>query len=255
VIFARLFHAREKPLKGSRNEGPVFQQPWPARVSFMSDDSFIREVNEELRQDQAKALWARYAPLIIGAAVLIVVATAGWVGYEYWTQSRANASGDRFSAALDLADKGQHDEALAALEGLEADGYGAYPVLASLRSATVQAERGEFDAAVAEFDAVAADSSVPASIRDMARLRAGYVLVDSGSYADVSSRVEVLTADSSNLRHSAREALALAAWREGRAADALTLFEQINDDDAAPRNTRQRAEVMIELIRGSGAAS
>jgi hypothetical protein len=221
----------------------------------MSDDSFIREVNEELRQDQAKALWKRYGPMVIGAAVLIVVATAAWVGYEYWTQSRANASGDRFSTALDLAGKGQNDEALAALQELEADGYGAYPVLARLRAATVMAEKGESETAVAEFDAVAADGSVPASIRDMARLRAGYLLVDNGSYEDVASRVEVLTADSSSLRHAAREALALSAWREGRAADALTLFEQIVADEEAPRNTRQRAEVMVELLRGSGAAS
>ncbi|MCB1454307.1 MAG: tetratricopeptide repeat protein [Rhizobiaceae bacterium] len=221
----------------------------------MSDDSFIREVNEELRQDQAKALWRRYGPVVIGAAVLVVAATAAWVGYDYWTQSRANASGDRFSAALELASKGQLDEAQAAFEALQADGYGAYPVLAKLRAATVQADRGEADAAVAEFDAVAADSSVPASIRDMARLRAGYVLVDSGSYDDVSARVEILTADSSSLRHAAREALALSAWREGRAADALGLFEQISDDDTAPRNARQRANVMVELLRGSGAAS
>jgi hypothetical protein len=221
----------------------------------MSDDSFIREVNEELRQDQAKALWKRFGPMVIGAAVLIVVATAAWVGYEYWTQSRANASGDRFSAALELAADGQHDQALAALEELEAEGYGAYPILARLRSATVLAEKGELEVAVSEFDAVAADGSVPEAIRDMARLRAGYILVDSGSYEDVASRVEPLTSDASNLRHAAREALALAAWKEGRSADALTLFQQILDDDSAPRNTRQRAEIMVELIRGSGAAA
>lgn len=221
----------------------------------MSDDSFIREVNEELRQDQAKALWARYGSLFIGAAVAIVALTAAWVGYTYWVQTQANASGDRFSAALDLAGEGQNEDALAALEALEADGYGAYPVLARLRAATVSAETGDLETAVSEFDAVAADNSVPDAIRDMARLRAGYLLVDSGSYADVAARVEVLTADSSDLRHAAREALALSAWREGRSADALSLFEQIVGDEAAPRNTRQRAEIMVELIRGSGAAS
>lgn len=221
----------------------------------MSDDSFIREVNEELRQDQAKALWARYGSLFIGAAVAIVALTAAWVGYTYWVQTQANASGDRFSAALDLAGEGQNEDALAALEALEADGYGAYPVLARLRAATVTAETGDLETAVSEFDAVAADNSVPDAIRDMARLRAGYLLVDSGSYADVAARVEVLTADSSDLRHAAREALALSAWREGRSADALSLFEQIVGDEAAPRNTRQRAEIMVELIRGSGAAS
>jgi len=71
----------------------------------------------------------------------------------------------------------------------------------------------------------------------------------------VSSRVEALAADTNPLRHSAREALGLAAWKEGRSADALTLFEQISADELAPRNLRERATLMSELIRGSGDAS
>ena len=49
----------------------------------MSDDSFIREVNEEIRQDRAKALWDRYGPAAIVVAVLVVLATAAWVGFDF----------------------------------------------------------------------------------------------------------------------------------------------------------------------------
>ena len=67
--------------------------------------------------------------------------------------------------------------------------------------------------------------------------------------------MEALTADTNPLRHSAREALGLAAWKEGNSADAQKLFEQIAADDAAPRDMRERAELMSELIRGSTAES
>jgi hypothetical protein len=221
----------------------------------MSDDSFIREVNEEIRQDQARALWDRYGPAALAAAVLVVLGTAAFVGYEYWTESRANRSGDAFSQALTLANEGKNDEALGALNQLEAEGYGAYPLLARMRAATVLAAKGDFAGAVAGFDAVAADTSIPSSIRDMARLRAALILVDNGSYADVSARAEALTSDTNALRHSAREALGLSAWKEGRSSDALKLFEQIASDDGAPRNVRERATLLAELIRGSGAAS
>lgn len=221
----------------------------------MSDDSFIREVNEELRQDQARALWDRYGPYVLAIAIAVVLVTAAWVGWDYWTRSRADASGDRFSQALTLAEEGRTDEALAALESLQADGYGAYPVLARLRTATLLAARGDTDAAVAAFDAVAGDGSVPAALRDMARLRAAYILVDHGSHADVASRVEALTADGNELRHSARETLGLAAWKDGRASEALTLFEQLASDAQAPGALRDRATLMAELIRGSGTGS
>lgn len=221
----------------------------------MSDDSFFREVDQELRQDQAKALWDRYGTAIIAAAVAVVLATAAWVGWDYWSQSRADASGDAYLQALELARDGRTEEAKAALAALEADGYGAYPVLARMRSATLLAEAGDHAGAVAGFDSVAADSAIPPSLREMARLRAGLLLVDHGGYADVASRVETLTAETNPLRHSAREALALAAWKEGRMADAATLYDQIVNDEGAPQNLRQRATLMSELIRGSGTSS
>ena len=221
----------------------------------MSDDSFFREVNEEMRQDQARLIWDRYGPDAMALAVLVVLATAAFVAYEYWTDGRANRSGDAFSQALILANDGKNDEALGALEQLEADGYGAYPLLARMRAATVLAAKGDFAGAVASFDEVAADTSIPVSIRDMANLRAALILVDNGSYADVSARAEALTADTNPLRHSAREALGLSAWKEGRSSDALKLFEQIAADDGAPRNTRERATLLAELIRGPGTAS
>jgi hypothetical protein len=221
----------------------------------MSDDSFIREVNDEIRREQAQLLWDRFGPALLALAVLVVLGTAAFVGYRYWDETRANRSGDAFSQALKLADDGKNDEALAALDQLENNGYGAYPLLARMRGATVKANKGDVAAAVKDFDEVAADTAIPAGIRDMARLRAALLLVDHGSYADVSSRVEALTADTNTLRHTAREALGLAAWKEGKSQDALKLFDQIAADDGAPRNTRERATLMSELIRGSGSAS
>lgn len=225
------------------------------RADDMSDDTFIREVNEEIRREQAQAIWDRYGPAAIVIAVLIVLGTAAWVAYDYWDSSRANAAGDKFSQALVLANGGKADEALAALKELEENGYGAYPLLARMRAATVLADKGDFAGAVTGFDAVAADSSIPVAIRDMARLRAAFVLIDNGSYQDVATRAEPLAADTNPLRFSAREAMALSAWKEGKPIDALKLYEQITADQSAPRNIRDRATMMAELIRGSGSAS
>lgn len=218
----------------------------------MSDDSFIREVNEEMRQDQARALWDRYGTLIVGIAVAAILATGAYVGWVYWTETRANAAGDAFAQALTLANQGNHDGAIEALGAIEKGGTAAYPLLARMRSATVLFEKGDFAGAVAGFDAVGNDGSAPMALRDMARLRAAMILVDHGSHADVASRVEPMTADTNPLRHSAREALGLAAWKDGRFADALQLFRQVADDQEAPRNARQRSAMMVDLIRGSG---
>lgn len=221
----------------------------------MADDSFIREVDEELRQDRLKALWKRHGNALIGLAVLVVLATAGWNGYQYWTQSRANKSGDQFIEALDLAKAGNTEEARKKLNQLESDGYGAYPALARLRQASLDAEAGKVDEAVAAFDAASADDTLPQSLRDVARLRAAYLLVDNGTYDDVAKRVQALISEDNPMRYSAEEALGLAAWKAGRAADALKIFDKIAGAAQTPANLRRRANMMAELIRGSGDAS
>lgn len=221
----------------------------------MTDDSFYREVNEEIRQDKAKALWDSFGPFIIVGALLVVLGTAAYVAWDYFASARAARSGDSFSQALTLAEGGKSDEALAALQKLEQEGSGAYPVLARMRAAALLAEKKDLAGAVAAFDAVAADTAVPAALRDVARLRAAFILVDSGAYADVAARAEALSDDADPLRHAAREALGLAAWRDGKPADALALFDQIRNDEAAPAGARDRAGLMAELIRGAGAAT
>jgi hypothetical protein len=218
----------------------------------MSDDSFIREVEEELRSDRMKSVWERFGKWIIGAAVAIVLAVAGNSAWNWYAQSQATASGDRFRAALIAANEGNTAEARATLEALQDEGFGQYPVLARMREAALFHDEGDADAAIAAFDAISDDSDVPDVLRDMARLRAAYILVDEGSYADVAQRAEPIAGDDNALRFGARETLGLAAWKEQRYGDAKALFEQIAGDAAAPPPAAGRARLMLDMIRATG---
>lgn len=217
-------------------------------------DSFIREVNEELRSEQVRMVWARYGRIVIGAAVAIVLGTAAWRGYEYWSEHQASASGDQFLAALNLIRDGKNAEAETALKALEADGSGAYPVLARMRAATLQAEKGDAAAAIAAFTAIGKDGSVPDVVRDTARLRAAYLLVDTGTYEQVSAEAEQIAVPTNALRHSAREVLGLAAYKAGDMVKAKDWFQQASTDAQAPSNVANRARMMLELINASGKA-
>ena len=78
------------------------------------NDTFIREVNEQIRSEQLSRFWGRYGIVVVGAAILVVVGAAGAGIYEYWNTSRASNSGDQFLAALTLASENKTDEALKA---------------------------------------------------------------------------------------------------------------------------------------------
>ena len=222
-------------------------------MSMMNDnDSFIREVNEELRSEQMKTIWKRFAPFIIGVAVLIIVGVAGGSAYQWWQQTQSSASGDRFLSALKDAEEKREGEATKELEALTKDGFGAYPVLARLRLATMKAQKGDAKGAAADFSAIGKDASVPAGVRNAARLRAAWLLVDAGTYEDVAQEVETLATPSSAMRHGAREALGLSAYKAGDYVKARDWFQLIVDDAEAPGGAANRARTMLSLITASG---
>ena len=218
------------------------------------DDSFIREVNEELRSDQMRMVWTRFGRVLIGAAVLVVLGTIGKVSYDYWRDGEASAAGDQFLAALNLAREGKKEEALSALTGLEKDGFGSYPVLARMRSASLIAET-DAQAAVNAFTAISKDTAVPQALRDAARLRAAYLLVDTGTYDQVSAEAEQLATPQSALRHSAREVLGLSAYKHEDYARAKEWFDAIVNDSESPRTVSTRAQMLLDLIAASGKLS
>jgi hypothetical protein len=218
----------------------------------MSDDSFVREVNDELRQDQLKGLWNRFGNVVIAIAVLIVLGTAGYRGWEYWRTQQAAKSGDAFLAAIELSKSGKQDDALASLDEIAKSGSGQYPALAKLRIAGETLDRGDKPAALAAFDAIANDTSLDEAFRSVARIRAGMIAVDVETYDQVKARLEPMAAAGQAYRSLAREALGLAAWKAGANDDAAKWFRQITDDAGAAGNVRERARLMLDMLAGKG---
>jgi hypothetical protein len=217
-----------------------------------NDDTFIREVNEELRSEQLQNAWKRFRPLIIAVAVLIVLGVAGSSLFEWWQARESSASGDRFLTAIKAANDKQVDEAAKQFEQLSKNGFGSYPVLARMRLATLKVEKGDAKAAIADFLAIGQDAGVPKAMRNVAKIRAGWLMVDTASYDEVAAQVEELAAASSQVRHSAREVLGLAAYKAGNYAKAKEWMQQITEDNDAPAGAKTRARMILSLITASG---
>lgn len=212
----------------------------------MSD--IFREIDEELRQEKLRSLWKSYGAYVIAAMVLIVAAVGGFRFYQSWETSQSGLSGAKYATALRLLGDGKIDQAAPLLADLAKDGYGAYPVLARLQEAASLAKSGRRDEAVALYDAIAADSSVDATFRDLARIRACFLLVDVASPEEIAERLGPLAADDGIWRHTAREIMALSQYAAGDFAKADETFDRIMADPAAPARLKSRAEIMRTLI-------
>ena len=211
----------------------------------------FQEVDEEVRREQLKKLWQQYGNYLIALCVLVVVGVGAWRGYQWWEAKQAAQSGAAFEQAITLAEAGKHQEAEAAFAKLAANGTAGYRVLARLREAAELAGT-DSKGAIAAYDEIAADSSAGQVIRDLAAVRAGFLLADTAPYSEIRSRLEPLTAADRPFRHSAREILALSAWKSGDMTAARQWTVMIITDPQTPAGARSRAEVLSELIAASG---
>ena len=211
----------------------------------------FHEVDEEVRREQLKKLWERYGHYLVALAILIVAAVAGWRGYEYWQTKKAAEAGAAFEAAMTLSEQGKHEEAGAAFAKIAAEGTSGYRALARLREAAELAQRDP-QAAVKLYDDIAADRSAGQVVQDLAALRAAMILVDTTTYDELRRRLEPLTEPDRAFRHSARELLALSAWRAGDLAAAQRWFDMMTTDPETPTGTRQRIDVLMALVASQG---
>jgi hypothetical protein len=98
------------------------------------------------------------------------------------------------------------------------------------------------------YDDVAADRSVGAAEQDLARVRAAGLLLETSSYPDMLARLEAAAAPGSTFRHTARELLALSAWRASDATAARKWLDLIANDGETPPSLRSRAEALQGLL-------
>jgi hypothetical protein len=205
------------------------------------------EVDEELRREQLKRLWDRYSIYIIAAALLIIAAVGGWRGYQYLEAKKAAEAGAAFDKAVELSEQNKHAEAEAAFTDLAAKAPSGYRMLARLRAAAEVATRDP-QAAAKLYDDIAADRSVGATERDLAKVRAAGLSLETASYPSMLQRLEPATAPGATFRHTARELLALSAWRAGDTAAARRWLDLIASDGETPPSLRSRAEALQALL-------
>lgn len=226
---------------------------FPAAIckDLMSNENIIREVDEELRSDRIRALWRRFAPYIIGAAVLVVVGVAANEGWRWWQSSNAARSSDLFYTALESAEAGDIAESQEQLNAVIAQGSGGYPMLARFRQAALLARDGKTTEAVAAYDALAT-ASTNQRIRELALVLAANLLVDGGDVAAVQQRVGGLIDPNNPMRNAAREAIGLTQYKAGDLNAALETFNAIMADPLTSNEAQSRVQVYVAQLVALG---
>lgn len=213
----------------------------------------FREVDEELKQDRYEKLWKQYGKFVIGGAVLIVVAVAGWKAWESHQTSQRHAEGRKFAAAAALMQDGKAADASNAFAQLAADSGSGYGVLARFYQASIVAKGGDAPGAIKIYDGISEDSAAPESMRELAVILGALqaLRVPSIDVATIEKKIQPMTGAGKPYRHVALEIMAMAAQRSGDMEKARSSYRAIVDDAASPPGIRARASQMLNILGAS----
>lgn len=210
-------------------------------------DLLIQEVDEDLRREQFLNLWKAYGKYAIAAIVAIVLGVAGHQIWQAQKERNFQTQAAAYQAAEALLAAGKSAEALAKLAELSADRQSSFAALAAFRHAQLQVESGDDAGAIKSYDALS-QSDAPSTLRDLALLKGAMLSLDKDDPAALAQKLKRL-ADQANPFHcTAIELLAVLARRRGDQNEAVTYYQQLAGDAAAPQNTRARAAEMLTLL-------
>lgn len=205
----------------------------------MSDSAAFQEVDDAVRQDDLKLWWKRWGSWVVAAAVLVVVAVAGFVGWRQYDQSKRAEASAAYSAALAKVDS---DKAAARAElGKQAENATSpYNFLAALAVAQLQDKPAD---QVTSLEAVA--PRLPPELSDLALVMAGFRSADAGKLEEQVGKLGALAQGDRPFHVSVMELQALAAAKKGDLKQAKQLWTDITKDSAAPQGAQQRAQAML----------
>jgi hypothetical protein len=209
----------------------------------------FKEVDEELRREGLERLWQRYGKYVIGIAVAIVLATAGYVGWQRYVEKYEADRARAYAAAVEQLAGPASDGASQAFAEL-VDGGDGYAALARLHEAALKVRAGKIEEAVALYEAMIADDSIDRPFRELAVILLSMQSADTAPAAELTARLEPLTQPTSAFRHAALELTAILAKREGDIARAREIFVGLADDPEAPPALRARAAEMLAALKG-----
>lgn len=206
------------------------------------NDSFIDEVTQELRRDRLAVAMRRYGWVVL----LLILALVGATAWREYSRTRIAGDAQAFGDALLTAADG--GDAAAALAQVPTDDVPGRAALAGLLQADAQLTAGDRPGAAATLARIGADTAAPAALRDLARLKA---LALEDTTADPARRDAALTelsAPGAPYRLLAMEQRAVSLVEAGKQDEAVTLVQQIQQEDGVSENLKNRLAGMLVTL-------
>ena len=204
-------------------------------------ETFLREVDENLRRDRARDFAKKYGSWLIGALVLFLIASGGFIYWQQVKEQRAEHQVEQLSEVFKSIGSGDTTSVSKQLDDLSQSGSKGVRATALFTRAAVAIQQNDTKLAVAKYREIAGDSGLPKPYRDIALIRQTALEFDQIQPQEVIARLQPLAKAGDPWFGTAGEMTAMALIKQGKKSDAAQLFAAIARDPNVPPSLRARS--------------
>ena len=216
-------------------------ETWILAIKPNDGETFLREVDEELRKERATQVVTRYGWWIVGGIVLLLAAVGGFFWWQSYRADRSQAQGEALLNTLDALENNNRNTATARIDELSQSSIAGYRVAAMFARANTQIAANNIPAAVATLGSIASNEDFPEPYRHAALVRQTALEFDRLPPQQVVQRLSSLARPGQPFFGSAGEMVGIAQLRMNRPDLAGPLFGRIGRDETVPASIRSRA--------------
>ena len=217
-------------------------------------DTFLREVDENLRRDQIRDFFKENGAWVVVGVVLFLAAAGGMIWYQQHREQRAEAQVEELAQIYKDIGVGNTAKVPQQLEDLSHSGSKGVRATALFTRAAFAIQQNDLKSAIATYKQISEDSSLPQAYRDAATIRQTALEFDQLKPQQVIARLEPLAKPGEPWFGSAGEMTALALLKDGKRQQAGQLFAELAKNKDVPDSIRNRA-IQISGSLGADASA
>ena len=204
-------------------------------------DTFVREVDENLRRDQIEQFARKRGGWIAAVVLLFLAASGGFIYWQQYKQQRSEKQVEQLAQVFKNIGNGGGGSAAKPLDDLSQSGSKAVRATAVFARAALALQDGDVKLATTKYRDIANDDGLPKPYRDLALIRQTALEFDRLSPQEVIGRLQPLAKAGDPWFGSAGEMTGMALIKQGKKNDAAALFTAIAKDRTVPGPIRERA--------------
>lgn len=204
-------------------------------------ETFVREVDENLRRDQLRDFFKAYGSWVAAAVILFLLASGGFIWWKQHQVERAQGQVEQIAQVYKDVGSGHTSQSQQQLDELAKSGSKSVRASALFARAALALQQSDAKLATATYKSIAEDSGMPRPYRDAALIRQTALEFDQLQPQAIIARLEPLAKPGEPWFGTAGEMTAMAMIKQGNRQQAGELFAAIAKDKSVPDSIRDRS--------------